>query len=964
MKHKKIIALLLCLVLSVVLCLPVFAKDENNNFTLRVGYFLGYGFFENKNGGLYGYSHEYMSEIAAINGWDIKFIPCEWGQGIDMLERGEIDTFGGMQKTPEREQMFDFPDYNMGNEYGSIFAKDDNSEIFYDDFKSIDGKILGITDNNYYQDAILDYCEKNGISITLKVMTDNKLMDEELQNGTIDLRVAGSMLMPDNSKIVLQFTNEEFYFPTTKGNTFVLNGLNYALKEISRKNIYYNAYLYNKYYTNNSMANIAFTSAEEEYIKNAGVINVGYEELDAPIEYYNGQTNMPSGILIDLLEQVSKYSGLKFNFVRSNEFGTSVEKLKAQELDLISGFTNDASFISTHKLSVTEPILDTKLVFIYSQGNEIAPGELELALTTDLIGIEQQIRENYNAKSIWYYNTQGQCLDAIIKGDVNVAVLNAYSAENALKPYKYESLAITNMVHNNIPIRLAALKAAPKEMVSVINKSISSLNREQIDNAIHKNTIGMPYTPSVSDTLRYYSPFIITLIIIVFYCVLFLMSRSKNKLNKIAFLDELTGEMNLSKFKIEAQRLIHNGKHEHAVVIVDIDNFKMVNDIYGYSFGDKVLVFVAKALRSSLRSDVLVARGTADKFYCFTRFDGEEISWGRFATLSKRIEEMEIDGERNCKITVSVGICVVRAEDVNIVSVIDRANIASKKHKALHSSSYVFYNQSMYDKISYVKEIEDGMKDGIKNHEFQVYLQPKIELCSASVTGAEALVRWQHPLKGFMPPNDFIPIFENNGFVVNIDYYVFEEVCKLITRWISDEQECLVISVNLSRRHLENEDTPRLLNEIAVKHNTPTKYIEIELTESAFVDCDVEVIREFLDEFHRYGFTVSVDDFGAGYSSLSLLKDLPVDVLKIDKAFFDNNENLRAEVILESIIDLSHKMKIKTVSEGVENESQIALLQGLGCDLVQGFYFARPMPIKQMEEYVQRVNNIKKTADI
>lgn len=934
--------------------MPSFAQKAN--FTLRVGYYLNYGVFEDKSGHLYGYVCDYMNDIAAINGWDVEFIKCEWVQGQEKLERGELDVFGCMQKTPERMERFDFPDYSMGSEYGTLSVKKGNTEIFADDLKTINGKTVGVDEDNFYKASLDKFCSKNNISLNYKIINSSELSSKALQSGEIDMRLSGSMMMPDNSSTVLHFTSEDFYFPTTKGNTYVLDGLNSALATLKDKYIYYNANLYEKYYGKSAVNVTAFTEAEQKYIENAPVLNVGYDMHCEPVEYYDKQKGTESGINLDLLKEIAVFSGLRLNFVEVDTLEQTIQMLESGELAFTSGIVTDTPSREENNMIISAPLTSSKLAFISKQGVNIRNDDIIVAVPYEWIGISELVKSKYNMQNIVFYESYNKCLDAVLKDEANVAVLTEYAASTELKPYKYNELVITNLADNTIDFCIGTSKNEPRELAAVLDKSINALSTEVIDNAVYRYTIGTPYKISISDLFRYNSPFIIASLMVVFGFIYFYMFRARKNLDKLAFTDELTGEMSLSKFKIEAQKLMHHGKTPHAVIVLDIDNFKIVNSLYGYDFGDKVLVRLCQIMKDTLAPDSLLCRGTADKFYMFIKYNGERQSQERFAKFSKRIEVIDINGDKSCKITVSAGIYVIRTEDTSIVSVIDKANIASKVRKTSHNNTCIYYNQSMYDKISLAKELEDGMKEAVINREFLVFLQPKIELNSSRVVGAEALARWQHPVKGFMSPNDFIPLFEENGFIVNLDYYVFEETCKTVSRWVSEGKDKIIVSVNLSRRHLENPDTPRLLHEIAEKYNTPTKHIEIELTESAFVDCDIEIIQGFLNRFHEYGFTISVDDFGAGYSSLSMLKDLPLDVVKIDKSFFNNSANKKAEIILESIINLSHKLNIKTVSEGVETKQQVELLQGLGCDLIQGFYFARPMPLEQMEQYISMKN--------
>lgn len=249
------------------------------------------------------------------------------------------------------------------------------------------------------------------------------------------------------------------------------------------------------------------------------------------------------------------------------------------------------------------------------------------------------------------------------------------------------------------------------------------------------------------------------------------------------------------------------------------------------------------------------------------------------------------------------------------------------------------------------KEIENKMQDALKNHEFEVYLQPKVELKGETIAGAEALVRWNDPEYGLISPAEFIPIFEKNGFIVNLDLYMFEQVCGLLQSWIEKGYEPVPVSVNLSHVHLKNPDFLKEFRAIFQKYKLPPKLLEIELTETLVFE-NLDLLVKVIDQFHEIGFDCSLDDFGSGYSSLNILKDVPVDTLKLDRGFFGSNQqkNDRGGYIVESIIELAKKLKMQTVSEGVETKEQVAFLKKANCDMVQGYVFAKPVPIVDFEK--------------
>lgn len=246
----------------------------------------------------------------------------------------------------------------------------------------------------------------------------------------------------------------------------------------------------------------------------------------------------------------------------------------------------------------------------------------------------------------------------------------------------------------------------------------------------------------------------------------------------------------------------------------------------------------------------------------------------------------------------------------------------------------------------------------MENNEFVVYFQPKVELKTNKIAGAEALVRWQDPKKGLIPPDEFIPIFEKNGFITKLDIYVFEEVCKTIRKWLNEGINPIPVSVNLSRMHLQNPNFLKKYKEIQEKYEVPADLLEIELTETLVFE-NFEQLKKVIDDIHQMGFSCSIDDFGSGYSSLNLLKEIPVDILKLDRIFFSKKNDKRGNSVIESIISLAKKLNMTTISEGVETISQVEFLRKADCDLVQGYVYSKPLAKDDFEITFLKNENIQ-----
>lgn len=413
------------------------------------------------------------------------------------------------------------------------------------------------------------------------------------------------------------------------------------------------------------------------------------------------------------------------------------------------------------------------------------------------------------------------------------------------------------------------------------------------------------------------------------------------------YLDPITGHRNMELFREDFAAAMKDTATKRAIISIDIDRFKAVNDMFGFEGGNGIIRQLSDIIKRNIGKNDSFARASGDLFYILAEYsDDKEIT----DMLERIISDIEYQIP-TVKLSVSAGI--YRIDDYNVRSRVaaDRADMARELLKGDKKSSYSFFDNSMLKKIRREKHIEDIMEDALALGEFLVYLQPKVRLDGDNeIVGAEALVRWKHNGE-LIPPGDFIPLFERNGFVTKIDYYMFEEVCKLQKKYKEMGFEPKIVSVNMSRLHIHNPNFVSGLAKICEKYEIDTKYLEIEITESAAYE-DMEILCDIFRQIKSYGFHVSIDDFGTGYSSLNMLKDLPVDVLKIDRSFLTENadENENASLIIGCVVALASSLEIRTICEGIETREQAALLAKLGCNMAQGFFFARPMPVADYEK--------------
>ena len=426
--------------------------------------------------------------------------------------------------------------------------------------------------------------------------------------------------------------------------------------------------------------------------------------------------------------------------------------------------------------------------------------------------------------------------------------------------------------------------------------------------------------------------------------------REYELLQKKVQQDQLTGVYNKSYFYEKAAGMIEASDENMCIVMVDIVNFKVINDLYGIEQGDKLLKYIAEQLKSTVKEyDGIVARFNADHFYmCVKESVVDEDNFIR------KFKKTPVD---NIDVNVLYGVFLVRDnKDIPVNIMCDRANMAAHDIGGNKAGGYIlYYTDEGRNKLLKKKEIEEDMEKALEGNQFQVYVQPKYDVVDNKIVGGEALARWIHPDKGMISPGDFIPIFEKNGFIRFLDYCIWEETCKFIVDCKKSNLKSYPISINVSRIHFYSKELKHKLLELLEKYNLDASELELEITESVYVE-DAELINKRITELQQLGFKIAMDDFGSGFSSLNMLKEIPLDILKMDLKFLDSSENVeKSHKILGSLIQLAKSLELRVVVEGVETAEQVEFLKSMGKLGAQGYYYSRPLAVKDYKKLLEAV---------
>ena len=510
-------------------------------------------------------------------------------------------------------------------------------------------------------------------------------------------------------------------------------------------------------------------------------------------------------------------------------------------------------------------------------------------------------------------------------------------------------------------------------------KFLKLLNADFIRDLYHTGSYMIPYWTAfrVNDNARivafktyidisftdllYLAGYFVVAVILVFLIFAVLITnlvsthRNAKRVKKIVFSDNVTGNRNWLWFVLKSREILKKRKPGTSYAMVSLVFIRYRNYVLCHSVeeGEKMLKEVWAHAESSLDKDEICAHSPSSNFPMLIKAKDEEEARTKLLEIVKELEGIEKDHDFKFQAGVYMIPNSIK-KDADIDLFYNNASTARMTLESTEDTGIAFFDNKLVEDEKWIDTVHEKQKDAIANEEFKVYYQPKYDPRTDELKGAEALIRWISEDLGFVSPGKFIPIFEDNGFITEIDHYMLAHVARDQKRWLDEGRECVPVSVNISRAHFVETDLADQIRDIVDKEGAPRNLIEIELTESAFFD-DKKVMLSTITKLKEYGFLVSMDDFGSGYSSLNSLKDMPLDILKLDAGFFrGDKDNDRTEIVVSEAIRLAKKLEMKTVAEGVETKEQFNYLRDHNIDIIQGYLLGKPISRIEFEKLLIR----------
>lgn len=917
---------------------------------LRVGYVPGTGFLEEDRPGHYqGYGYEYMQFLSRYGNWQFEYVPCRsWLECGEMLQSGAIDLLPAMPGDYRSLSGTVRTDHVIGRYSMGIITKDGHAKPHMK---------LGMLPYTAPVPALPKVAEAEGFTYDIVSYPLFYEMSEAFDRDEIDGYVT-PLLQPNKVKnLMTDFDRQSYRLLVRSDRTELLKEMNLAMDVMLTDQFDIRERLQNKYLRKGGIP-LVLTRPEKTYLAEKKKLTTAIFMRGKPYIYWEG--GEARGVLPEIIRQISKDLDVEIEILPTESSAEAVKLLQRGKIDFLADIICDFSWAEERSAVPTQTYLQMDFVAVRHRGHIPSNADV-VACVADHHYTASYIEPRYPEERRLLCADIQECFRAVSEGKATML----FAPRNEV-PYLIEETGSYNLEAETEsafgePLSLGVFSDSDPRLWRILNREVNHLDISKIRSMIDENSMTVQHL-NVQWLLYHYPLHVMGVMLLVMGGVgaaIAYRSRLRRKhfdiVHRMAYTDMRYQLPNLRWLEKEAPARCEEVRREDPslriyAAVFAMDSKAAVALPYGRELLETHLKEMAEQMQeadwiilTAAGSDaghlVCLCKGTSDTG--ITRLaEGAVAKYGYIETPDARIW-----------LHMQAGLCLLPEGADSLAHAIECAHAAS--HEAEKSNSHVqVFDDALQEELTFSQKIEGCMERALKEGEFHVWYQPKYHLETHRLVGAEALVRWQSKEMGFLPPGKFIPLFERNGFVIPLDHFLLEEVFRFQKRCIEEGKSPVTISVNQSRLHMTEENYLDKMRALVKKYKLPRGLIELELTETIFGDFDQKTQREqavsTMHALKEMGFTISVDDFGSGYSSYTLLNYLPMDVMKIDRSLLvasDDSDRMRS--ILGNIIQLGRLLNMKVLCEGIETPEQEQLLMELGCEYGQGYLNAKPMPEKE-----------------
>ena len=689
------------------------------------------------------------------------------------------------------------------------------------------------------------------------------------------------------------------------------------------------------------------------------VIRVGYVDDLYPFCYSANGTY--EGITRRMFDIVSQKYGVKFDFVRLDDKIAANKALRDGVIDIIAYYADSMENLREYGLTMTDWYVEAPLVII-KNGNP-KNNLHEICATVPYLYDETVSSINIDKYAVEFFASERACLDSVADGRTMIAVCNGYLSQHLLSnDFSYNELEITTVLNTDYYV-CAAVAENNKRLTELVDLILPVVSDRAVNEfaigSITKTEFDMGYFTGKFGWIFILMSFIIVLVVVI---AAHHTLRNSRRLQKLLYMDTQMNIWNLNYLRhVGAKRLLGGDTkskhllntesgHKYALCCINLGKFRRINLIYGFDWGTAVLQLMVRTFRDKLdvRKDIY-CRDHGDKFVLMLRYNNDE-------HLTRRLKDIMDDADKRIfeatyiHIPIQMGVYKFD-ENVEVKVALDYAMQAMGAIRDSKVSEVKYYDEALEKKIKDTHRKQRELDEKNVDEDFVTFYQAKVDIHTGKVVGAEALVRMKDPKNPgkVLPPGMFVPYYEQTGFITKIDFFVYEDVCKMLAERIAAGKPVVTISVNFSRLHFMKKDFPDRVDAIMTKYGIPKELIEVEMTETLAVEqLQDQFIQDAVDELNRREIRISIDDFGSGYSSLGIIEKIPASVIKLDRSFLINHKDRNRQIaLMRGIVSMAADLDAQIVCEGVETEEDIELMKMIGATVAQGYYYSKPAPQRE-----------------
>lgn len=835
----------------------------------------------------------YLNELCDYVDWEIEYVECaSWEQALQMLAEKKVDLVGSAQYSAERAKVYQYADLASGYTFG-VIATNADGIIAYEDFLAMRRVTFGMVKNYVRQEEFRQYLSDHDIDfpVVLEYESTEKLQ-QALEAGEIDAMVHTFTEIREGQRLIGRFALRPFYYITYQGNDDVMRELNQGIADMKINQPELEAELMNRFYYSRFDKAALLTTEEKEFLENTELLTVGFLDGHYPFSYVEGGEF--KGLSREMLESSIALTGQKLVYLELKDMEAAREALVEGKIDILVYSADSRDILSRHHLTAAREYADIPLVLVTNKNSSL--GNIKTLGTVAYLEDEARSAAILQNAQIELYDSQQDGMTAVKNGEVDAVLCDGYLAEHLFRTdFQYENLQIKNVFKSEYPISVV-VREEDGLLSTILAKTITSIDYRAVSEYMLKaNTYPLA---NFRTFIRNHSSAIILILTVVLVLVLLVAGhiiRDEKKIRKLMYKDTFMDIWNLNYLIYWGEhKLMPEHRGSYAVVYLNVSQFRRYNIIYGWDAGEKLLEGIADLLKGSVdRKLEICARNQGDRFALLLNCGSREALLERLSMLKDQVEDY-IYADTGNRMQVQLGIYFIEQQVKDLQVALNYASQALDFTGDKADNAVKVYDGELEQMLKERHQREKLLQSVDVWKDFAAYYQPKVDIRSGQIVGAEALVRFLDPTEGgaVKAPGFFVPYYEQTGKITEIDFFVYESVCRMLRRRLDQGKKVVTVSCNFSRMHFIKPGFAEKFEEILDRYRIDRELIEVEITETLVIEkLQQNTVKETLDTLHQKGIHLSIDDFGAGHSSLGIFEQVPASVVKLDRSFLLNQQD-------------------------------------------------------------------------